>query len=65
MKSVQLSFGWRNVIDLLHRKMDASVLQRTAPDIRFTVVTQGKIDMKLNSGHNIESAVISLSWQVI
>ncbi len=41
---------------MLHRKMDASVLQRTAPDYRFTAVTQSKSDMKLNSGHKIESS---------
>lgn len=65
MTSAQLSYGWRNFIDVLHRKMDASVLQRTAPDYRFTAVMQEEIDMKLNFGHKIEGAVISPSWQVI
>jgi len=59
MTSAQLSLSWRNFIDGLYRKMDASVLQRTAPDYRFTAVTQGKIDMKLNFGHKIEGAVTS------
>lgn len=65
MTSVQLRFGWRNFIDVLYRKMNAPVLQRTAPHYRFTAVTNGKSDMKLNFGHKIEGAVISLSWQVI
>lgn len=44
--------------------MDASVLQAPLQTTGSRQSHKVEIDMKLNFGHKIEEAVISLSWQV-